>query len=102
VVEAVCLISVDKKKVYKNVTVIDETFIMNHRRDKDLGALISSLMGLYHACQPYSLPGDGKGCPLQYSGLENSMDCIVHAVAKSWTRLSDFHFTSYSFTVHYW
>ena len=27
-----------------------------------------------------------------YSGLENSMDCILHGVAKSWTRLSDFHF----------
>ena len=39
-------------------------------------------------------PGEGKGCPLQDSGLENSMDCIVHGVAKSWTRLSDFHFTS--------
>ena len=32
--------------------------------------------------------------PLQYSGLENSLNCIVHGVAKSWTRLSDFHFTS--------
>ena len=29
--------------------------------------------------------GEGKGYPLQYSGLENSMDCIVHRVAKSWT-----------------
>ena len=38
-------------------------------------------------------PGAGKGYPCQYSGLENSMDCIVHGVAKSWTRLSDFHFT---------
>ena len=28
-------------------------------------------------------PGEGKGCPLQYSGLEKSMDCIVHGVAKS-------------------
>ena len=28
-------------------------------------------------------PGDGKGNPLQYSGLENSMDYIVHGVAKS-------------------
>ena len=36
--------------------------------------------------------GEGKGNPLQYSGLENSMDCIVHGVAKSWTRLSKFHF----------
>ena len=37
-------------------------------------------------------PGEGKGYPLQYSGLENSMDSIVHGVEKSWTRLSDFHF----------
>ena len=37
-------------------------------------------------------PGEGKGYPFQYSGLENSMDCIVHGVAKSQTRLSDFHF----------
>ena len=29
------------------------------------------------------------GYPLQYSGLENSMDCIVHGVANSWTCLSD-------------
>ena len=39
-------------------------------------------------------PGEGKGYPLQYSGLENSMDCIVHRFAKSWTQLSDFHFLS--------
>ena len=37
-------------------------------------------------------PGEEKGCPLQYSGLENSKDCIVHGVAKSRTQLSDFHF----------
>ena len=37
-------------------------------------------------------PGEGKGNPLQYSGLENSMGCIVHGVAKSQTRLSGFHF----------
>ena len=30
-------------------------------------------------------PGEGKGYPLQYSSLENSMDCIVHGIAKSWT-----------------
>jgi len=36
-------------------------------------------------------PGEGKGYPLQYSGLKNSMDSIVHGVAKSKTRLSDFH-----------
>ena len=37
-------------------------------------------------------PGEGKGYPLQYSGLENFMDCIVHRVAKSQTCLRDFHF----------
>ena len=36
-------------------------------------------------------PEEGKGYPLQYSGLENSMDYIVHWVAKSPTWLSDFH-----------
>ena len=36
-------------------------------------------------------PGEGKGYPLQYSGLENSMDCILHGVTKSWKRLNDFH-----------
>ena len=41
-------------------------------------------------------PGEGKGYPLQYSGLENSMDCIVHGVAKNQTRLSDFDFTPLS------
>ena len=30
-------------------------------------------------------PGEGKGYPLQYSGLENSMDCMVHGVTKSQT-----------------
>ena len=36
-------------------------------------------------------PGEGKGYPLQYSGLENSVD-YSHGVAKSRTWLSDFHF----------
>ena len=36
-------------------------------------------------------PGEGKGYPVQYSVLENSMDYTVHGVAKSRTRLSDFH-----------
>ena len=42
-------------------------------------------------------PGEGKGYLLQYSGLENSMDCVAHGVTKSQTRLSDFHFTSLHF-----
>ena len=41
-------------------------------------------------------PGGGHGNPLQYSCLENPMDrgawwAAVHRVAKSWTRLSDWH-----------
>ena len=45
-----------------------------------------------------SIPGFGRSpdkrsiYPLQYSGPENSMDCIVHGVAKSQTGLRDFHF----------
>ena len=35
--------------------------------------------------------GEGKGYPLQYSGLENSMNFIVHGVARGRTQLSDFH-----------
>ena len=36
--------------------------------------------------------GEGKGYALQYSGLENSMDCLVPGVTKSQTGLRDFHF----------
>ena len=44
-----------------------------------------------HVGNPSSIPGlgrstgEGKGYPLQYSGLENSMGCIAPGVAKSWT-----------------
>ena len=49
-------------------------------------------------------PGEGKGYPVQYSGLENSMDCIVHGVAKSRTRMRNLHFTSKRLAcfVSYW
>ena len=42
-------------------------------------------------------PGEGKGYPLQYSGLENSMDCIVHGVTKNQTQLRDFHLFTFQF-----
>ena len=51
---------------------------------------LSSIPGLGRS------PGEGNGYPLQYSGPENSMDCIVQGVAKSQTRLSDFHFSELS------
>ena len=35
-------------------------------------------------------PGEEKGYPLQYSGIENFMGCIVHGATKSCTRLSNF------------
>ena len=38
-------------------------------------------------------PVEWNGYPLQYSGRENSMNCIVHGVAKSQTQLSHFHFS---------
>ena len=47
---------------------------------------------------PSSIPGLGRspggrnGSLLQYSGLENSMNCIIHAAAKSQAQWSDFHF----------
>ena len=41
----------------------------------------------------------GEGYPLQYSGLENSMDYRVHGVAKSQTQLSDFHSLTHSVTM---
>ena len=40
-------------------------------------------------------PEEGKGYPLQYPGLENSVECIVHGVTKSQRRISNFHF-------HFW
>ena len=51
---------------------------------KDLGAIPG--LGRY--------PGEGKSYSLQYSGLENSMDRIIHGIAKSQTKLNDFHFLS--------
>ena len=36
-------------------------------------------------------PGEGNDYPLQYSDLENLLDCIIHAVTKSQTGVSDFH-----------
>ena len=51
-----------------------------------------------NAGDPDSIPGSGRspgeGKPPQYSGLENSMGCVVHGVAKSQTQQNDFPFTS--------
>ena len=52
---------------------------LNIQKTSDLG----SIPGLGRP------PEEWKVYSLQSSGLENSMDCIVHGVTKSWTRLSD-------------
>ena len=64
-------------QLVKNLPAMQETWV------GDLG----SIPGLGRSLE------EGKGYPLQYSGLENSMHGIVHGVGKSWTRLSDFHYT---------
>ena len=43
-------------------------------------------------------PGEGNGYPLQYSGPENSMDCRLHGLTKSFTQLSDFSLTKWKET----
>ena len=64
------------------------------------GTEIRHIFLLYHS----NTIGEGNGTPLQYSCLENPMDggtwwAVVHGVAKSRTRLSDFTFT---FTFVHW
>ena len=43
-------------------------------------------------------PGEGKGYPFQYSGLENSMDCIVHGLQRAGHDWVTFTFTEMEFT----
>ena len=47
--------------------------------------------GTHYKILAWRSPGEGNGYRLQYSGLVNSMDCIVRGVPKSQTG-SDFHF----------
>ena len=61
-------------------------------------ASLNSSVGKESACNVVYLgsipglgrsPGEGKGCPLQYSGLENSMDCVIHGVTKSQSDMTE-------------
>ena len=74
---------------------------MNLRKLQDTVGFPGGSTGKESACNVGDLgsipglgrsPGEGKGYPLQYSGLENSMDYIVHGVTKSRTQRSNFHF----------
>ena len=88
-------------KTERSLYVINSTGLKNHYSTSLVAQLVKKLpavdadLGLIPELGRY--PGQGKGYSLQYSGLENSMDCIVHGVTKSRTRLSDFHFLSLSF-----
>ena len=75
-----------KKEILSSVYSIDEFVI------RQMTNLPGSSAGKESACNVGDLgsilglgrsPGEGKGYPLQYSGLENSMDCIVHGVTES-------------------
>ena len=44
-------------------------------------------------------PGEGNGYALKYPGLENCTDYVVHGVTKCWTRLSDFHLHTFTFSL---
>ena len=82
--------------------LVDHRILLNPRSGwPDLQELPGVSAGKESACRAGDLgsipglgqsPGERNSYPLQYSGLENSMDCIVHGVAKSQTQLSDFHF----------
>ena len=70
-------------------------------RTRTVGASLEAQLVKKSACNvggPGLIPGlgafpeEGKGYPLQYSGLQKSMGFIVHGVTKSQTQLSDFHF----------
>ena len=95
----------------KNLPAMQETWVQSLGWENPLEkgkATHSSILGLSlcsagkeFACNEGDLgsipglgksPGEGKGYPLQYSGLENSIDYIVHGVTKSWTQLSEFPF----------
>ena len=62
-----------------NFVYLNKTFNVKHKEFTYNAGDLGSIPGLGRS------PGEGKGYPLQYSGLENSMDSIVHGVAKSQT-----------------
>ena len=91
--------------------VVFSGYVPSNRTAGSYGGFIPSGLPRYSsagkesACNggdPGSIPGSGRsagkgiGYPLQYSGLDNSMDCTVHGVAKSQTQLSNFHFLKVS------
>ena len=95
-----------------SVNILTSSFHSNENKKEDkkmpcfsYEGFLSGSAGKESACNMRSLgsvpglgrsPGEGKGCPLQFYGLENSMERIVLGVAKSQTQLNDFHFINAS------
>ena len=83
-----------------NYLPIQHIFIADYQRAKGFPCGSAGKESAYNAEDLGSIPrsgrspGEGKGYPLQYSGLENSVDCIVYGVTKSQTKLRDFHLTT--------
>ena len=92
------------KRIYLKVSIIDENRgeIFKRLKEKISKIVKIHIIGLGFPCGSAGKkssvnvrdlglipglgrsPGEGKGYPLQYSVLENSMDSIVHGVEKSW------------------
>ena len=83
-----------------NYLPIQQIFIADYQRAKGFPCGSAGKESAYNAGDLGSIPrsgrspGEGKGYPLQYSSLENSMDCIVYGVTKSRTQLRDSHLTT--------
>ena len=99
-------------QLVKNLPAMQDTLVQFLSQEDPLEegqATHSSIVGLHggsagkeSACNAGDLglipglgksPGEGKGYPLHYSGLKNSMDSIVHGLTKSRTQMSNLHFS---------
>ena len=77
-------------QLVKNLPAKQETLVWFLGQEDTPGEAIG--YPLQHSwVSPVAQLEEGQGYPLQYSGLENSIDCKVHGVAKSWTGLSNFY-----------
>ena len=65
---------------YRNMLAPTQKASLLAQMVKNLPAMRENLGSIFRLVRS---PGEGKGYPLQYSGLGNSKNCTVHGVAKS-------------------